>query len=350
MNLLDLEIHRLLVKRAAKEHTLKQLFWECTLRCNLKCRHCGSDCRSSALTPDMPFEDFKKVLIGIKEHYDPHKIMIVITGGEVLMRKDLEECGRQIYELEFPWGIVSNGVLLDQKRLALLMQSGMRAATISLDGLEQEHNWMRGVPNAYAATINAIRLLSEKQSELAFDVVTCVNSRNLCQLPLLRELLISIGVKAWRLFTVIPMGRANYLTDELQLSSEQLRCLMEFIKQSRKEGKIDVQYCCEGFMAKYEGQIRDSLYTCNAGLTVASVLAGGSISACSSIRSNYSQGNIYTDDFVDVWENRYQKFRDRSWMKTGPCKKCKWFRYCMGNGFHLRDENGELINCNTIRL
>lgn len=348
MNIIDLELHRLLVKRASKEHNLRQLFWECTLRCNLKCRHCGSDCKTSNITPDMPFEDFKKVLLSIKKHYDSHKIMIVITGGEALMRQDLEQCGKQIYDLEFPWGIVTNGVLLNETRLKNLMRSGMRAATISLDGLEEEHNWMRGVPNTFERTVKAIRLLAAQQ-DLNFDVVTCVNARNLSELGSIRDLLISLGVKAWRLFTVIPMGRAKS-DDQMQLSAEQLHLLMEFIRDCRKDGRINAQYCCEGFMGKYEGQIRDSLYMCNAGVTVASVLADGSISACSSIRGNYSQGNIYTDDFVDVWENRYEKFRDRSWMKTGPCEKCKWFRYCMGNGFHLRDENGELINCNTIRL
>ena len=76
----------------------------------------------------------------------------------------------------------------------------------------------------------------------------------------------------------------------------------------------------------------------------------GPISARASIRSNLAQGNIYKDDFIDVWENRYQPYRDRSWMKAGECADCKYFRYCQGNGMHLRDENGELILCHLKRL
>ncbi len=59
----------------------RQLFWESTLRCNMKCRHCGSDCKVYSLHPDMPFEDLAKVLRRIKEKYDSHKIMVVVTGG-----------------------------------------------------------------------------------------------------------------------------------------------------------------------------------------------------------------------------------------------------------------------------
>ena len=69
-----------------------------------------------------------------------------------------------------------------------------------------------------------------------------------------------------------------------------------------------------------------------------SVLVDGSISACPNLRSGFIQGNIYKDSFSDVWENNYQVFRDREWMKTGICKDCKSFRYCDGNGMHLRDE------------
>ena len=67
---LALELQRQLIKDMKEKHPLRQLFWESTLRCNMKCRHCGSDCKVSSLHPDMPFEDFRKVLVRIKEKYD----------------------------------------------------------------------------------------------------------------------------------------------------------------------------------------------------------------------------------------------------------------------------------------
>lgn len=343
-----LELNRQIVKDEVRTHPLLQLFWECTLRCNMKCRHCGSDCKVSTLHPDMPFEDFEKVLINVKEHYDSHKVMIVVTGGEPLMRDDIVSCGRRIYELEFPWGMVSNGRLMTPKKIDQLLAAGLHSATISLDGLEENHNWMRGTADGFKYASQAIGILA-KEPSIRFDVVTCVNKRNYPQLRELKEYLISLGLKQWRLFTVFPVGRAAN-DPELQLSTEEFRGLMEFIKETKKEGRINANYACEGFLGEYEGVVRDTLYSCQAGLTVGSVLIDGSISACSSIRSDYHQGNIYKDDFVDVWENRFQPYRDREWMRKDQCGDCKWFRYCMGNGMHLRNDDGRLILCHMDRL
>ena len=294
-----LELQRQLILDSQEKHPLRQLFWESTLRCNMKCRHCGSDCRVSSLHPDMPFEDFAKVLRRIKEKYDSHKIMVIVTGGEPLMRKDIEQCGRAIYDMEFPWGIVSNGLLMTPKKIDGLLRAGLHSATISLDGFEDDHEWMRGVKGSFSNASQAIAILANEPT-IKFDVVTCVNNRNYEKLGDLKEYLISIGLKSWRLFTVFPVGRASQDPD-LQLSNERFRGLMEFIKDTRKEGRIMASYGCEGFLGEYEGLVRDNLFTCQAGLSVSSVMIDGSISACASIRSDFSQGNIYKDDFIDVW-------------------------------------------------
>lgn len=336
------------IEEQTRQHPLTQLFWECTLRCNMKCQHCGSDCKVSTLHPDMPFEDFEKVLRRVKESYDSHHISIVVTGGEPLMRPDIARCGRRMYDLEFPWGMVSNGFLMSDKKIDELLGSGMRAATISLDGLEAEHDWMRGVKGSFKNASHAIERFAHEPS-FAFDVVTCVNQRNFGQLNDLKEFLISLGLKQWRIFTVFPVGRAA-TNPELQISSEQYRQLMDFIIATRKEGRIWVNYACEGFLGPYEGKVRDHLFSCQAGISVGGVKIDGSISACTSIRANYDQGNIYTDDFVEVWENRYQNMRDREWMRTGECADCKYWKYCHGNGMHLRDDEGKLIQCNLKKL
>lgn len=340
---LALEVFRKLRNQAVAEHELRDLFWECTLRCTLHCRHCGSDCHTTAATKDMPFEDFAKVLRRVAEAYDPHKIMVILTGGEPLMRPDLAQCGRAIYDMGFPWGMVTNGMLLDRRRFDSLLKAGIHSATVSIDGLEADYDWMRGVKGSFKKAVEAIRMFTSVD-DIAFDAVTCANRRNLASLPELKEFLISIGLKHWRIFTVFPSGRAAG-DPELRLGIEEFRQLMDLIESVRKEGRIGLDYGCEGFLGGYEGKVRDNLFLCSAGLSVASVLANGDIAACASIRSDYSQGNIYKgDDFVDVWENRYQKFRDRSWMKAlgDDCSSCRWFRYCQGGAMHLREADGSL--------
>lgn len=290
-NQLMLDLYRPVVAEDAKTHVLRQLFWECTLKCNMQCRHCGSDCKVSSTVPDMPFADFRKVL----------------------------------------------------ERVA-----GLHSATISLDGFQEEHDWMRGVKGSFAYASQAVKMLANEPS-IVFDVVTCVNKRNFHTLREFRDYLISIGLKRWRLFTVFPVGRAAD-DPELQLGNDEFRQLLDFIVETRKEGRIKASYACEGFLGPYEGRVRDNLYICNAGISVASVLADGSISACASIRSDYHQGNIYKDDFVDVWENRFQPYRDRSWMRKDKCGDCRFFKYCLGGGMHLRTDDGKLLFCHMDRL
>ena len=131
-----LDIARSMRKSQEEEHPLRQLFWECTLRCNLRCQHCGSDCKQVAATPDMPKEDFFKVLDSIAAKTDPHKVFVIISGGEPTMRADLEECGKGIYSRGFPWGMVTNGFGMTAERFSRLLGAGLHSMTVSLDGLE----------------------------------------------------------------------------------------------------------------------------------------------------------------------------------------------------------------------
>ncbi|MCR5709000.1 MAG: TIGR04133 family radical SAM/SPASM protein [Bacteroidales bacterium] len=330
------------------EHRLRQLFWECTLRCNAACLHCGSDCRASSEIKDMPAADFLRVIDSLTPHVDPHSTFIILTGGEPLVRRDLEKVGRELYDREYPWGIVTNGILLDRRRFDSLLGSGIHTATVSLDGFSEDHTWMRGNPKAFDNASNAIRMMASEPGFI-FDVVTCVNQRNLPSLEEFKEYLISLGVRDWRIFTIFPVGRAR-LYPELQLSDSQFTEVMDFIVRTRREGRIHLNYACEGFLGGYEEEVRDMPYHCDAGVSVASVLADGSISACPSIRSRFYQGNIYTDDFWEVWNTRFQMYRDRSWARTGQCAGCNMFRYCRGGGLHLHDHEGNLLLCHYNRL
>ncbi|MCG6187055.1 TIGR04133 family radical SAM/SPASM protein [Maribellus maritimus] len=343
-----LELFRRYKQNEKKLHRLNYIFWECTLRCNLNCLHCGSDCKKESQVKDMPVEDFINAIDDIKEIVDPHKTMIVFTGGEPLLRKDLEVCGQQLYKREFPWGIVSNGLQLSANRLESLLNVGMRAVTISLDGLENSHNWLRGNRNSFQQAVKSIALLS-KVNGLGFDVVTCVNQKNFDELPLLKKVLLENGVKQWRLFTVFPVGRAK-VHNELQLPPKQFRQLFDFIAAERKKGDIKINYGCEGFLGNYESEVRDNLFFCRAGINIASVLIDGSISACPNLKDNFVQGNIYADSFREIWEKNYSIFRNREWLKTGECELCEYFKYCEGSGMHLRDEMGNLLFCHYKRI
>lgn len=346
---LSLNLFNKYYKTQCQLHDLSYLFWECTLRCNLNCLHCGSDCQKDARVKDMPAKDFLAVTKQLTSKLNPNKCMVVITGGEPLLRKDLEEIGLELYKQGYPWGFVSNGMALTKERLASLLRSGLRSVTISLDGFEENHNWLRGRKDSYAKAYQAIEMIS-KEKQIVYDVVTCVNQKNINELPALRDEFIKMGVKKWRVFTIFPIGRASE-NPMLDISNQQFREIMDFIKETREAGKIHMSYGCEGFLGNYENEVRDGYFFCHAGINIGSILADGSINACPNNNHGFNQGNIYKEDFWEVWNTKFEVFRDRSWAKTGICKDCKEFKWCHGNGMHLRTPGEEgVMRCHYKML
>lgn len=292
---LALNIFSDLYSSTVAEHRLDTLFWECTLRCNLSCRHCGSDCRVDPGVRDMPIEDFLKVLDEeVTPHVDPAQVLVIFSGGEVLVRPDLERAGAEVTRRGYAWGMVTNGLGLTESRFRSLLDAGLRTVSVSLDGFEREHNYIRCNPRSYERALGALRMIVREPS-LAYDVVTCVSGAMVPRLGEFCEMLVAEGVKHWRLFSIFPMGRAKD-DPTLRMTDEQFRTMLEFIRQTRREGRIDVSYACEGFLGGYETEVRDHFYQCAAGVSVASIRVDGAISGCTSIRANFNQGNIYRDN------------------------------------------------------
>jgi radical SAM enzyme (rSAM/lipoprotein system) len=295
----------------------------------------------------MPLQDFLKALETIKEK--SKFFTVVLTGGEPLLRKDIEKCGQEIRKLGFRWSMVTNGYLYDKEKHFSLQNAGLGALTISIDGMKDSHNWLRNTPNSFKKVDEAIGLAATSK-RLNFDVVTCVNQKNINELPEIYDYLIKKGVKAWRLFTTTPIGRAKNNPD-LNLSGQQLKYVMDFITEKRKLKKLDIKFSCEGYVGDYELKVRDMFFFCRAGINIGSVLIDGSISACPNIDRSFAQGNIYKDNLFDVWQNKFSIFRNREWTKTGICKNCRDYKDCMGNGLHYwHGQTKELIMCHKEKI
>lgn len=361
MDFLRRLLHRAFRSNETKVHELNYLFWECTTRCNLHCRHCGSDCMAASKDVDMPLEDFLKALDTIPKKEIPSNFNVVLTGGEPLLRPDIEEVGKALRRKGLLWSMVSNGYFYDEQMHRRLMGAGLGALTISLDGIGEVHDWMRGRAGSYERAVRAIGIAAAEK-RINFDVVTCVNRRNISQLQEIHDTLAVLGVPQWRIFTIIPIGRAKDDPD-MHLTPEEFTYLMDFI-QARRTGKaldhgtsvragtMNVTFSCEGYLGRYEGKVRQNPYFCHAGINIGSVLIDGRICGCPNIdRDVFSQGNIYEDSLWDVWQNRFQTFRDRNWARKGRCKDCHVFRDCLGNGMHnWHGSCEEVINCHYSKI
>jgi len=320
----------------ARQHVLSYLFLELTHACNVACLHCGSDCTRDTATPPLPREDILRVMREIAAVQDPRRITVILSGGEPLCYPGLFELGAEIRRLGFPWGLVTNGFAWTEEQFAWAKAAGLCTITVSLDGLEAEHDWLRGRTGSHQKAVNLLRMLQKDPFYAAMDVITCVNQRNLPHLEELRDRLVSLGVPAWRLTTIFPIGRAAENAD-LQLDATGFQTLMAKVEDFRSRDGIRVTFAESAFLGRHECVVRDEPYFCRAGINIGGVMVNGDILACPNIDRRFAQGNIHRDSFMAVWHHRYQVFRDRRWMKRGQCSGCHQWRLCQGEAFHLWD-------------
>ena len=318
------------------EHQLLYLFLEITRRCNLRCRHCGSDCTANDPAAQLTTENWLHLINLIAGSFSPPPFL-VLSGGEPLLHPDLEFMLAAIAQRGLAWGMVSNGYALDECALQRLLAKQIRSITISLDGLEDAHNWLRNSGGSFDRAKNAIRLVM--QSAIPFkDVVTCVNPRNLAELDPLAELLVSLNVPAWRLFRIFPAGRAKN-NSELLMDSSQTAKMVQWISANRKKylkAGLKVNLSCEGWLPyRLERTVRDVPTFCRAGVNIASVLSDGTITGCTNNAPYFQEGNILRDDFVSLWKTAFERFRQRKWVDATSCAGCKHIRDCRGGSIHL---------------
>lgn len=328
------------IKKLSKQPMLYNLFWETTLRCNARCKHCGSRAGENIdIKDELTTEEIKMTFKSIANKYDASKILINVTGGEPLVREDLFEVMKYTTDLGFHWGITTNGMLINDDIIKKMKDTKLATMSISIDGLEKSHDEFREIKGSYKKIIENIEKLRQKKFLYCFQITTVVNKLNIGELEEMYKLMGELQVDSWRVVNMDPIGRANDNND-LALDKEDYKYLIEFIKNKRKTSKFDVTYGCAHFLGmKYEKELRDNMFFCMAGHTTASILYNGDIYVCPNVerRKELIQGNVRQDDFIEVWENKFEWFRNINKLKSKECEDCEDWKYCRGDSLHTWD-------------
>ena len=327
------EFHRKLYK----EPILRLLFLELTLRCNEHCFHCGSRCSTDSID-GMPIEKYLEVLKDVRDNIPGRIPQICLTGGEPLLRKDLFELMARGMELGFRYSMTSNGTLITPGKARLLRQNGLRTISISIDGLSESHDRQRGLPGAYEMAMRGIENLLAEGGFKNIQVTTVLNHQNIHELEALYRIFEEMDIDSWRVVGLEPIGRALE-SPELMLTPEDIRYMLDFIREKRME-EIPVSYGCSHFLGLgYEREVRDWYFLCNAGIYVASVMADGSVGACLDIErcDKTIQGNVYQTPFSELWKNRFEIFRTPLSSRNETCRTCSYEKWCAGGAHHSWD-------------
>lgn len=339
---------------ARKEHLrvttpLRYLFWEATLRCNLLCRHCGSDC----LRLDCSEEDeidaanIMRELERVAAAYPARECTFAIIGGEPLVRNDIIEVGRHAARLGFPWGITTNGTLLNAEMAARLKEAGLTTISVSLDGTREDHDTLRNRQGCYDLATKAIAVLTADPFYRRFDVICCVSRINLRHLAPFVDELAALGVPAVRFTPVFSRGRAGRNVD-LKLRNDEYRMLLRFIVEQRSSrNDIKVSLSEEGYWGpEWECAVRDSFHYCSSGILTGTILHDGRVTGCPSVSRAFIEGDIHERPFVEIWRDEFRRYREgRKGAFAHQCAGCEHWILCEGGGFHLLDQELDRSAC-----
>ncbi len=330
-----------------KNPLLKFLFIEMTNRCNERCRHCGSSCGEGSSDGMLSGEEIKAFLKKTASQFDISELMLCITGGEPLLREDFFEIMAYARSLGYSWGMTSNGTLIDERTAKMLAEAGMKTISVSLDGLPETNDWFRQKKGGFDAALNGVRsLIGRGECFKHVQVTTVVHKKNIDELPRLYEILRKEHIRSWRVIGIEPIGRALGCR-ELLLDRDDYIKMFDFIKEHYLDPTLPVLYGCSHYLgAELEREIRPWYFLCNAGVYTASIMWNGDIAACLDIerRPELIQGNIRRDDFKEVWESRFECFRN-DFREKGGCKGCSEYKFCAGGAFHSWsfDENRQNV-------
>lgn len=316
-----------------KNPRLRWLFFEITNACNLRCRHCGSSCtsRGEMLSSD----DVRATLSTIKGE----RPMVCLTGGEPMLHPEFFEIANLVNDMGFRWGMTTNGTLIDDEAAKKLREAGMATVSVSLDGLEDSHDALRGKRGAWRDALRGLQAL--KNAGFDPQVTSVFHRENFKELREMYTFLCKIGINDWRPINIEPIGRACESRDML-LDNEQMAGLISFIEGLRfdKDNKMNVTFGCSHFLgALDERMARDHYFLCAAGIITASVRVNGDISACLDIenRPELVQGNIKRDNFFDVWQRGFAPFRRDRTEDSETCRGCPERYLCGGDSAHTWD-------------
>ncbi|MEJ5228143.1 radical SAM protein [Thermodesulfovibrio sp.] len=320
----------------------KWIAWEITRRCNLRCIHCRSSSENTVLEhPDPTKEECLKIIDDITSYAKP---VLVLTGGEPLLREDFFEIADYAGKKGLRVCLATNGTLVNEEICEKLKAVDIKMVSLSLDGPnETVHDDFRNQKGAFRGTINAIELL--KKHGIPFLINSSFTKRNQEYIPQVYELAKSLGATAWYMFMIVPTGRAEELLNELIDKEDYENILNWHYDMEKKEKDILVRPTCAPQYyrivlerSKKDGEKfeRRSLKFstggakgCVAGQLICLINVDGDVMPCSYFP--LPAGNIKKQSFKEIWENSeiFKDLREFSRYK-GRCNNCEYINVCGG--------------------
>lgn len=321
---------------------LKWIAWEITRRCNLKCIHCRSSSEFvMSQHPDFSTREAFRIIDDIAGFAKP---VVVLSGGEPLLRKDVFDIAKYGTEQGLRMCLATNGTLVTDEVCNKIKESGIRIVSLSLDGsTEKIHDDFRSQEGAFTGTIHAAKLF--KKHGIEFLINSSFTKRNQEDIPEVYKLSKDLGATAWYMFMIVPTGRGEKIMNEL-ISKEDYEDLLEWHYDMEK-GEKDMLVrptCAPHYYRVIHQKSREKgekferrtlkfstggAKGCIAAQVIALIDVDGNVLPCSYFPK--SAGNVKEKSFQDIWENSelFKELRNFKGYK-GKCGSCEYIGVCGG--------------------
>jgi len=303
------------------------VFWETTAGCNLRCHHCR---RVDAV--DQPSDnDLSSVEAFqlIDQIASLGRSILVFSGGEPLYRADIFELIARARTKGLVPALATNGTLVTDSMADRIQAAGVHRVSISIDGLRDSHDGLRGIPGAFDLAIDALRLL--KARDVPVQINFTMTRDNAAELPLIYNYAVRMGIDALHLFLLVPVGCGMQLKDSQMLPPPEVERWLEWFYERSLDAKIEMKATCA---PQYE-RIRRQRHSaqlgkgCLAGSAVCFVSHQGDVFPCGYLP--VSAGNVLVQTFPWIWNHSplFQTLRNPDQLK-GKCGECEFKRVCAG--------------------
>jgi len=326
--------------------------WEVTRRCNLNCVHC----RASAERGPYPGElEGPKGLEIIDQIAGLGKSVVILTGGEPLLREDIFDLARYGTEQGLRMVMATNGTLLTPVIAERLRSSGIQRVSISLDGANaEEHDRFRQVQGAYQASLKGIEIL--KEAGVEFQVNTTITKHNYRRCGEILDSVMHLGAVAHHLFLLVPTGRAREMADQ-EIDALEYEKLLLWFNQMQKQVPIHLKATCaphfyrilrqeahrRGEKVDFQTYGLDAVTRgCLGGISFCFISHEGIVQPCGYLEMKC--GNLKEESFETIWAHSqvFNRLRDFSAYK-GKCGKCEYVKFCGGCRARAFEATGDFM-------
>ncbi|MBI2850473.1 MAG: radical SAM protein [Chloroflexi bacterium] len=345
---------------------LNHVAWEITRSCNLLCSHCRASAHRGGYEGELTTEECFRVIDEIAEVAKP---MLVLTGGEPLLRPDVLDIGRYAANKGFRVVMGTNGTLLTAEMAAKLKEVPVMCVGVSLDfPSAARHDEFRCMVGGFEGAMSGIK--NARQAGIDIQINSTISKMNVAYLDELISLALEIGAKSFHPFLLVPTGRGKDI-EASELSPEEYEQTLNHIldKTAELRGKLAMRpICAPHFMRitrqrqKISGEAAPAASPsvrpaaagghpgghpafsrgCLSGTGFCFISHTGSVQGCGYL--DIEAGNVKQQTFGQIWNNSglFGNLRDLSALK-GKCGVCEYSRICGGCRARAYEATGDCL-------